>query len=186
MIQGSGVSVIELIQQADIVVQSVMAILALASVWSWTIAFDKVFKFYILKIKTGRFERLFHSEKLDNVFNNAKKSDDHPFAQVFLAAMREWKMNNINALNASDKSTEKKVALKERISAAMSVASTQSLEKLENGLNFLAIIGSTAPFIGLFGTVWGIMNSFQSIAISKNTNISVVAPGIAEALLATA
>ncbi len=184
MIQSSSVSVIELIQQADIVVQSVMAVLALASIWSWTIAFDKIFKFYILRIKTNRFERLFETEKLDDVLEIAKKNNDHPFARVFISAMKEWKLNNIKSIIESG--TERKNALKERINGAMQIASVKSLSKLEGGMNFLAIIGSVAPFIGLFGTVWGIMNSFQSIAISKNTNISIVAPGIAEALLATA
>lgn len=184
MPHGLGVSIIELIQQADIVVQLVMALLALASIWSWTIAFDKLFKFYILRIKTARFEKLFKLEKMDDILLVAQKNNDHPFARIFLAAMKEWKLNNIKSIIAFGK--EKKSSLKDRISGAMHISSVRSAEKLEHGLNFLAIIGSLSPFVGLFGTVWGIMNSFQSIAISKNTNISVVAPGIAEALLATA
>lgn len=184
MIKGSGVSILELVQQADIIVQSVMLLLMAASVWSWTIVFDKVFKFIILKHKTDRFEQLFSSEKLDNILSIAQKNNDHPFARIFLAAMKEWKSNNLKIIIQGGE--DKKNSLKERISSAMQVASVKSVEKLESGMYFLAIIGSTAPFVGLFGTVWGIMNSFQGIAISKNTSLAVVAPGIAEALLATA
>lgn len=182
----SGVSILELLQQADIIVQSVMVLLAAASVWSWTIVFDKIFKFYILRIKTSKFEKLFNSEKLlDDIFLTAKKTDDHPFAKIFIAAIQEWKGSNVKSIMQAGFG-EKKESLKERIGGTMQVACNKSIEKLEDGMQMLAIIGSTAPFVGLFGTVWGIMNSFQSIAASKNTSLSVVAPGIAEALLATA
>jgi biopolymer transport protein TolQ len=182
----SGVSILGLLQQADIIVQLVMVILAIASVWSWTIVFDKIFKFYILKIKTSKFEALFHSEKLlDDIFMVAKKTDDHPFAKIFISAVKEWKGSNVKSILQSQTS-DKKDSLKERIQSSMQVACNKSLEKLEDGMQVLAIIGSTAPFVGLFGTVWGIMNSFQGIAASKNTSLAVVAPGIAEALLATA
>jgi biopolymer transport protein TolQ len=186
-IQGSSnVSILELLQQADIVVQSVMVALAIASIWSWTIVFDKVFKFYILKIKTNKFEVLFRSEKsLDDIFAVAQKSKDHPFAKIFICAVKEWKSSNVKSILQSN-DNEKKESLKSRIAGSMQVACNRSLEQLESGMQILAIIGSTAPFVGLFGTVWGIMNSFQSIAISKNTSLAVVAPGIAEALLATA
>jgi biopolymer transport protein TolQ len=182
----SGVSILGLLQQADLIVQLVMAILAIASVWSWTVVFDKIFKFYILKIKTSKFEALFHSEKmLDDIFMVAKKTDDHPFAKIFIAAVKEWKGSNVKLILQSQTS-DKKDSLKERINGAMQVACNRSLEKLEDNMQILAIIGSVAPFVGLFGTVWGIMNSFQGIAVSKNTSLAVVAPGIAEALLATA
>jgi len=183
MIQGSGISIIELIQQADVIVQSVMIMLLIASIWSWTIVFDKVFKFYILKIKTNKFEELFASEKLEDILTIAQKNNDHPFARIFLAAMKEWRVSNIKSIIQSGE--EKKSSLKERINGTMQVASAKASEKLESGMHLLAIIGSVAPFVGLFGTVWGIMNSFQGIAVSKNTSLAVVAPGIAEALLAT-
>jgi biopolymer transport protein TolQ len=180
----SGVSILGLLQQADLIVQLVMALLAVASIWSWTIVFDKMFKFYILTIKTKKFEALFHSEKLlDDIFLIAKKSDDHPFAKIFIAAVKEWKGSNVKSILQS---ADKKESLKERIQGSMQVACNKSLEKLEDNMQILAIIGSVAPFVGLFGTVWGIMNSFQGIAVSKNTSLAVVAPGIAEALLATA
>jgi biopolymer transport protein TolQ len=182
----SGVSILELLQQADIVIKFVMVILALASIWSWSITFDKMFKFLVLRIKTGRFEALFHSEKtLDDIFNIAKDSSDHPFARIFISAIREWKLSDVKAIIKSQVS-DKKDSLKDRIQGAMQASCNKSIEKLEGSMQFLAIIGSVAPFIGLFGTVWGIMNSFQNIAISKNTSLAVVAPGIAEALLATA
>ena len=181
-----GVSVMSLLQQADIIVQLVMILLVIASIWSWTIVFDKIFKFYILRIKTNKFETLFRSEKLlDDIFMVAKKTDDHPFARIFIAAIKEWKGSNVKSILQSQ-IPDKKDSLKDRISGAMQVACNKSLDKLESGMQILAIIGSTAPFVGLFGTVWGIMNSFQSISMSKNTSLAVVAPGIAEALLATA
>lgn len=181
-----GVSILGLLQQADLIVQVVMMLLAISSIWSWTIVFDKIFKFYILKIKTSKFEALFHSEKLlDDIFLVAKKTDDHPFAKIFISAVKEWKGSNVKSILQSQ-TPDKKDSLKERIQGAMQVACNKSLEKLEDGMQILAIIGSVAPFVGLFGTVWGIMNSFQGIAASKNTSLAVVAPGIAEALLATA
>lgn len=181
-----GASIIELLQQADVIVQSVMIILAIASVWSWTIVFDKIFKFYILKIKTNKFENLFNSQKLlDEIFTIAQKSNDHPFARIYVAAVKEWKSSNVKAILSSG-AADKKDSLKERIGGAMQIACNKSIEQLESGMQFLAIVGSVAPFVGLFGTVWGIMNSFQGIAVSKNTSLAVVAPGIAEALLATA
>ncbi|MFT6077249.1 MAG: biopolymer transport protein TolQ [Myxococcota bacterium] len=185
-INHSGVSILELLQHADLIVQLVMVLLAIASVWSWTIVFDKVFKFYILRLKTNKFELLFRAEKtLDDIFTIAKKSTDHPFARIFVAAVKEWKVGNVKSI-VQDKLDDKKSSLKERIQNSMQVACNKSTEKLEHNMQILAIIGSVAPFVGLFGTVWGIMNSFQGIAISKNTSLAVVAPGIAEALLATA
>jgi len=182
----NGASIVGLLQQADVIVQLVMILLAIASIWSWTIVFDKMFKFYILRIKTDKFEALFHSEKLlDDIFLTAQKNDNHPFAKIFISAIKEWKSGNVKSIIQSQ-IEGKKESLKERIGGAMQVACNKSIEKLENGMQILAIIGSTAPFVGLFGTVWGIMNSFQGIASSKNTSLAVVAPGIAEALLATA
>jgi biopolymer transport protein TolQ len=137
-----------------------------------------------LKKKSNRFEDIFEkADTLDETYIDAKKNNNHPLARVFLACMSEWKLNKISEISNNG---EKKNSLKERLFGAMKVASNKSVEKLEFGLNFLAIVGSSAPFVGLFGTVWGIMNSFQGIAASKNTSLAVVAPGIAEALLATA
>ncbi len=181
----ASVSFVNLISQADIIVQLVMLLLVIASMWSWAIIFDKIIKFRVLKNRSDRFEELFESSgMLEDIYSEAKNNDNHPLSRIFLACMKEWKSNNIKQIIAE--SLEKKSSLKERLVGAMQVASNRSMQKLEVGLNFLAIVGSAAPFVGLFGTVWGIMNSFQGIAISKNTSLAVVAPGIAEALLATA
>ena len=181
----SSVSIINLIAHADIIVQMVMLVLVLASLWSWALIFDKFIKFRILKERSDKFEEMFESTiMLEDIFTHAKANDNHPLARIFIACIKEWKSNNIKQIISQD--SEKKSSLKERLANAMLVASNKSMQKLESGLSFLAIVGSSAPFVGLFGTVWGIMNSFQAIAASKNTSLAVVAPGIAEALLATA
>lgn len=180
----ASVSLINLVFQADIVVQTVMALLFLASLWSWAIIFDKILKFRILNARSEKFEQDFENMMLEDVFKVAKKNDNHPLSRIFLACMREWKANNIKQIIESTQ--ENKTSLKERLSASMQIATNKAMQKLETGLNFLAIIGSAAPFLGLFGTVWGILSSFQEIAVLKNTSLAVVAPGIAEALLATA
>ncbi len=176
-------SLTNLILSAGAVVQLVMALLFMASLWSWAIVFDKMMKFRLLRIRSDNFEALFEKGALEDVYSDAKKNDNHPLARIFSACMKEWKSNNIKQIVGE--SPEKKAALKERMGGAMQVALNRSMGRLEAGLNFLAIIGSVAPFVGLFGTVWGIMTSFQGIAVSKNTSLAVVAPGIAEALLAT-
>jgi biopolymer transport protein TolQ len=178
-------SIVNLILQADIIVQAVMAILALASIWSWAIIFDKFIKFGLLKRRSDKFEGLFEkSTMLEEIYGSAKKDNNHPLSRIFISCIKEWKANNIKKIITEG--AEKKSSLKERLSNSMQIASNTSMQRLESNLGFLAIVGSSAPFVGLFGTVWGIMNSFQSIAISKNTSLAVVAPGIAEALLATA
>jgi biopolymer transport protein TolQ len=183
MDKAASFSLISLISQADIVVQAVMLILAIASLWSWTIIFDKILKFSILKKRSDKFEKSFETLVLEDIENEAKANNNHPLSRVFLACMKEWESNDIKKIIAEG--GEKKSSLKERLNGAMQIASNKSMQKLESGLGFLAVVGSSMPFVGLFGTVWGIMNSFQGIAVSKNTSLSVVAPGIAEALLAT-
>ena len=120
---------------------------------------------------------------MEDLYDKQANSPEHPLASVFVAGMYEWtRVNDKNSL-----SNEKiQTGLQERIHQVMHVAVIRELENIEKNIGFLATVGSTAPFIGLFGTVWGIMNSFQSIALSKDTSLAVVAPGIAEALLATA
>jgi biopolymer transport protein TolQ len=185
MINSSSVSIISLITHAGVVVQFVMLILLIASLYSWAIIFDKFYKFNFLKKTTDIFEEAFENNfSLDRIYHDVKNNDNHPIAKIFLACINEWKSSNIN--HDTSENPERKTALKERLINAMQVANNRAMVKLENGLNFLAIIGSSAPFIGLFGTVWGILNSFQAIAVSSNTSLSVVAPGIAESLLATA
>jgi biopolymer transport protein TolQ len=178
-------SIVNLILEADIIVQGVMLILALASIWSWAIIFDKLIKFSLLKKRSDKFEELFENKStLEEIYNEARVANNHPLSRIFVACIADWKSNNVKKI--VEEGVEKKNSLKERLVNTMQIATNNSMQRLESGLGFLAIVGSSAPFVGLFGTVWGIMNSFQSIAVSKNTSLSVVAPGIAEALLATA
>ena len=173
-----------LIIEADFVVKIVMIILLIASIWSWAIIIDKSRKFIRLKKQANIFESAFWSgDSLEELYEKQANSPEHPLASVFVAGMYEWtRVNDKNTL-----SNEKiQAGLQDRIHQVMHVAVTRELENIEKNIGYLATVGSTAPFIGLFGTVWGIMNSFQSIALSKDASLAVVAPGIAEALLATA
>ena len=171
--------------QADYMVKSVMIMLLLASFWSWGIIANKWMRFRHIREKANRFEADFwQAEALDKFHDKIKKKANHPMAIVFMSAMDEWFRSKIRDFSTTNMT--QKLALRERIQLIMQVTRNREVEKLERGLGFLATVGSSAPFIGLFGTVWGIMNSFQAIAISKNTSLAVVAPGIAEALFATA
>lgn len=177
--------------QADIVVKLVIIMLLLASMWCWGIIIEKWTLFRALKAKSNRFESDFwSSEALDKFYEKTKKRPNHPMAVMFIAAMEEW----FRSKNGPGSSTTTppapansfKLSLRERIIQVMLVSRNRELEQIEKGMGFLATTGSAAPFIGLFGTVWGIMNSFHAIAASKNTSLVAVAPGIAEALFATA
>jgi len=178
-------SFIGMFWHADFVVQLVMGALFVASLFTWAIIFDKWTIFRTIKSRTNKFENDFWaSEALDKFHERVKKKANHPMAVVFVAAMDEWfrsRVRDINNVNLAQK-----LGIRERINQIMIVSRNRELEKLESGLGFLATIGSSAPFIGLFGTVLGIMHSFTSIAQSKNTSLVSVAPGIAEALFATA
>ncbi|MFQ5563710.1 MAG: protein TolQ [Parvularculaceae bacterium] len=179
---GGDFSLFSLFLRADPVVKTVMAILAIASVWSWAIIIDKSLVFGRLKRKSRRFEDQFWSGKpLDELYRKIGDKADHPMARVFAAAMVEW-------ARAKDSSRTDAfvVGTKARIDKLLNVTVSRELEVAERNLGFLATVGSAAPFIGLLGTVWGIMNAFQAIALTKDTNLAVVAPGIAEALFATA
>ena len=173
-----------LVLQADTVVKIVMLILLIASIWSWSIIIEKTKKFFILKKQAETFEEAFWSgESLEKLYKEEEENPKHPLTTVFVAGMYEW----TRASDSNSLSNEKiQAGLQERIHQVMNVAVIRELENIEKNIGFLATVGSTAPFIGVFGTVWGIMNSFQSIALSKDTSLAVVAPGIAEALLATA
>ena len=179
---GAEFSLVSLFLSAGLVVKIVMGILAIASVWSWAIIIDKSLLFGRLKTKSKRFEDSFWSGKpLDELHRKLGDKVDHPMARVFDSGMSEW---------ARTKDAGRSEALvagaKERIDKVMNVAVARELEEAERHLGVLATIGSAAPFVGLLGTVWGIMTAFQAIAITKDTNLAVVAPGIAEALFATA
>lgn len=186
---GSGTEKIDLspmalFMKADIVVKSVMGILLLASVWSWAIIIGKWSRLSSVRNKADRFEQLFWSGRsLDDVYASLQtREDNHPMAQVFVAAMREWK----RSFEAGPVASGLLPSVKDRINKVMNVTIGRELTRLESSLGFLATVGVNATFIGLFGTVWGIMNSFSQIAASNDTSLAVVAPGIAEALFATA
>ena len=170
-------SLIQLFVRADFVVKSVIIILIAASVYSWALIFEKYKLFKRIEKSTTNFEQKFwKSKSAENFYNNLSNREKDPLANVFQTAMFE-------VLRTKSKSSSVQSV---RVSRILEISGDRELKLIEKNFTFLATVGSTAPFIGLFGTVWGIMNSFQSIAISRNTSLAIVAPGIAEALFATA
>lgn len=168
---------------ADIVVKAVMLMLVVASLWTWAIIFEKLRSIGREFRYADEFEDEFWSGgALDQLYDTLGPEPDGIMARVFSSAMREWRRASARG-NANANGVQ---YLSQRIDRTMSVTIARELAFIEKGMTFLASVGSVAPFVGLFGTVWGIMNSFQSIAQSKNTSLAVVAPGIAEALFATA
>jgi biopolymer transport protein TolQ len=179
--QQGNFGLIHLFWQAHIVVKLVMLGLVFASIWCWAIILEKYFAVGRAKKATERFEQQFWSgQSLEELYLTLGPKSNVGMATVFMAAMREWKRSQESAVRAGFQGVQK------RIEKVMDVQLQKELSRLESRLLFLATIGSAGPFIGLFGTVWGIMNSFRAIAVSKNTNLAVVAPGLAEALFATA
>jgi len=175
-------SIFSLISSSDIVSKFVMLVLVIASIWAWTIIIDKIVHLIQLRKKIKGFENNFWSGAvLDQLYESIKRSINNPLASIFVAAMNECTRQNSKNLTDAQK-----LSHKDRIMQSMYLIRNREIERLEQNLGFLATVASSTPFIGLFGTVWGIMHSFQSIAASKNTSLAVVAPGIAEALLATA
>jgi len=177
-------SIFTLFLQADTIVKLVLLLLLAASFWSWAVIFDKLSKLRKLHREAEQFEESFWSGgSLDDLYDRVGERPDDPMSAVFAAAMREWRRSVAKGLIDS---TSMRASLKERVDRVMQITLGREMDRLERFMPFLATVGSTAPFVGLFGTVWGIMNSFQSIAAVKNTSLAVVAPGIAEALFATA
>lgn len=175
-------SMLALFMRADIVVKAVMVLLVFASVWCWAIIFEKLFLMRRLNSRSNSFEQEFWSgNSLDDLFDRINGMPRDPMASLFVAAMREWRRspNRVGGETV-------RARLADRLDRVMQISLNREMDRAERYMTFLATTGATAPFVGLFGTVWGIMNSFQSIAISKNTSLAVVAPGIAEALFATA
>jgi len=170
-------SLIQLFLRADFVVKSVIVILIAASVYSWALIFEKYRLFKRIEKSTNSFEEKFwKSKSAESFYNTLTNKDKDPMANVFQSAMVE--LIKTKSKSSSVQST--------RVSRVIEISADKEIKLIEKHFTFLATVGSTAPFIGLFGTVWGIMNSFQSIAISRNTSLAIVAPGIAEALFATA
>lgn len=176
---GTDFGPVAMFMQADPVVKAVMIMLALASVWTWAIIIDKSLTFSRLRGKAKRFEEQFYSGRpLDELYRRLKDRLDHPLARVFVAGMDEF-AKNMPSGGFAPSSVQ-------RAERRMMAEATREVERAGSQLPVLATVGSVAPFVGLFGTVWGIMNSFQGIAQTGDANLAVVAPGIAEALFATA
>jgi len=176
------ISIWGLFIQADIVVKLVMIGLTLASVWVWAIVFQKATSLRRANRDADAFEdRFWSGGSLDELYEQAGTKPAHPMAAVFGAAMAEWR-RSIRTAGAD----VARSGVRDRVERSMTVTIQREMDRLERWMIFLASVGATAPFIGLFGTVWGIMHSFAAIAAQHNTNLAVVAPGIAEALFATA
>ena len=169
-------SLIKLFIRADFVVKSVIVVLIAASIFSWALIVDKYKLFKKINLSSDEFEQKFwKSKSAESFYNNIPANSNDPLANIFKAGMGEMLKSKTRSSNQN-----------ERVSRILEVSTEREMLTIEKYFTFLATVGSTAPFIGLFGTVWGIMNSFQSIAISRNTSLAIVAPGIAEALFATA
>ena len=168
-------SLVSLFLRADIIVKSVMIILVVFSIYSWAIIFDKIRLFRKINKSAEEFEEKFwKSKSAETFYNNLPSTTNDPMAELFKSSMQM-------VMKSRSKSN-----LSERLAGVLEANIEKQMTNVDKNYTFLATVGSTAPFIGLFGTVWGIMNSFQSIAISRNTSLAIVAPGIAEALFATA
>ncbi len=177
-------SVWSLFWRADLIVKTVIFVLIGASFWSWSIIFEKALRLRRLNQRTNEFEDSFWSGgSVDDLYERMGERPTDPMAAMFASAMREWRRSVAGGRRATGTG---RANLQQRVERVMSVTLGREMDRLERYMTFLASVGSTSPFIGLFGTVWGIMNSFQAIALQKSTNLAVVAPGIAEALFATA
>ncbi|MCB9994519.1 MAG: protein TolQ [Hyphomicrobiaceae bacterium] len=173
-------SILALFLNADWVVKLVMLGLLFASIWCWAIIVDKIQLYARTKRDMNRFEQVFWSgQSLEQLYQSLSDRGSAGLAAIFVAAMKEWKRSHEQGASSF-------IGVQARLEKVLDVAIARESETLEKRLGFLATVGSASPFVGLFGTVWGIMNSFFSIAASKSTNLAVVAPGIAEALFATA
>ena len=170
-------SLIQLFLRADFIVKSVIIILIAASVFSWALIFEKYRLFKRIEKSTTNFEdKFWKSRSAENFYNNFANREKDPVGNIFQSAM-------VELIKTKSKSS---AVQSNRVTRVIEISADKEMKLIEKHFTFLATVGSTAPFIGLFGTVWGIMNSFQSIAISRNTSLAIVAPGIAEALFATA
>lgn len=177
--------IFDMIVGSNAITMGVYLVLVFYSIWSWSIVFDKIFKFRLLKIKTERFDRLFWSGKmLEDIYKQVKSNANYPSAMIFVAAMQEWESSNVLSVVKSG-DVNKKNSLKDRLASVMDVALVKSTAKLKYGMTFLLIVSTTATFFGLFGTVWGLMNSFLAISATQDSSLIVIAPGITSALITT-
>ena len=170
-------SIIQLFLRADFVVKSVIIILIAASVYSWALIFEKYRLFKRIQKSSTMFEdKFWNSKSAESFYKSLPTKTKNPIANIFRSAM-------VELIKSKSKNNDIQTA---RVTRVLEISTDQEIQSIEKNFSFLATVGATAPFIGLFGTVWGIMNSFQSIAISRNTSLAIVAPGIAQALFATA
>ena len=177
---GPDLSIWALFWQADLVVKTVMIGLLAASVWCWAIIVDKSMLFARVRLEMNRFERVFWSgQSLEELYQQMSERKSMGLGAVFVAAMKEWKRSH-------EQNAASFIGMQARLEKVLDVAISRESETLEKRLGFLATVGSASPFIGLFGTVWGIMNAFTAISAASSTNLAVVAGPIAEALFATA
>jgi biopolymer transport protein TolQ len=182
-LNAGGFNLVSMFLTSGWVVKGVMILLLLGSLISWAIIFNKALALSALKSKAAKFEKLFWSgQSLDELYQQIAPKPDHPMAAIFIAALREWR----RAFENGNPRESQVVGVKERIEKAMNVTILRETDGIERQLGFLATVGSVSPFVGLFGTVWGIMNAFSAIAARHDTTLAVVAPGIAEALFTTA
>jgi biopolymer transport protein TolQ len=180
-------NVIHMFMAADWVVKIVLIGLALASLWSWAVIIDKLARFTALNGQANQFEDQVGSGRaLEDVAQQAGEHPRHALPRMLQAALREWREARAKGLLAGVNADSQATLLVQRIDRVMGSLIARESQRVEEGLSSLAIVATASPFIGLFGTVWGIMHAFQAIAIEKNTNLSVVAPAIAQALFATA
>lgn len=170
--------------QADIIVKAVMLFLVAASLWSWAIIFDKALRIRSLTKRAARFEEKFWSgSSLEELYDRVGPRPPDPMSSIFVAAMREWRRSSSKGKESKPENIS---VLGQRIDRVMRISLEREMDQLQSRMTFLASTGAVAPFVGLFGTVWGIMNTFTAIGASSDTSLATVAPGIAEALFATA
>jgi len=182
-----GLGIFDFISQMDFVIKFIILVLILSSVWSWSVIVDKIFKLRHLKVKTAEFCKIFWSGKmLEDIYKQVREKADSPATSLFCAVMQEWESNDVVEISKGDKpkDLDRKNALKKRLEDLALINLNRRMSKIKYGLHFLYIIGSTATLLGLFGTVWGIMDSFQAVISTQNTSIIVMAPGIVSALIA--
>ena len=179
--------IVHLFLHADWVVRGVMIILGLASLWSWAVIIDKAFRFSALNTQANRFEdQVGSGQPLEDVAAAAGERPQHALPRMLQAALREWRETRTRGALTGPQSDTQSAFLVQRIDRVLDSSVARESQRVEAGLGTLAIVATASPFVGLFGTVWGIMTAFQSIAIAKNTSLAVVAPSIAQALFATA
>lgn len=183
--QPSTFSLFSLFTESDLMTRFVSIMLVIASIYSWAIIVEKLFTLKKIKLASNIFEHKFWSGgSLDELFNSIKSKAIDPMAVVFIAAMKEWKKSS--SLLKQKHSGPKTINLHQRIDRVMTITIEKEISRLEDRIDFLSMVGSTAPLVGLFGTIWGIMSSFSAIGASQSTTLGIIAPGIATALSTTA